>query len=247
MNKIIILLFITTLSACYEPPKQNNELGKRNINYYSDKSVATLEIPPDLTKPNAQLDLDLSKVTKDVDVQYADFSKQATKIKQQRKSVSGITVRKKGDKKWLLVEQPFAKLWLKTIRFLKTNSFVIKKSNKNIGFMETDFLENKPDIPNQSLGLIQSLLKDTFKKNYSTGVIDKYRLRLEPSKDGKMTEIFLTLISMEEIITKKGTDEEQMIWQPREKDIGLETEMLYKLMVFFRKSYGTSKRKNSQR
>jgi outer membrane protein assembly factor BamC len=240
MNKIIILLLIMTLTACYEPPKQNNELGKRNIDYYADKSVATLEVPPDLTKPNEKFNLDLKKVTKDVDVQYADFSKQVVNNK---KNILGIVVKKKRDKKWLLVSHPFEKLWLKTARFLKNNNFIIKKSNKNIGLMETNFLENKPDIPKQSLGFIQSLLKDTFKKNYSTGIIDKYKVRLEPTEDGKQTEIFLTLVSMEEIVTKKGTDEEKIIWQPREKDIGLETEMLYKLMVFLGNDRNSAKEK----
>jgi outer membrane protein assembly factor BamC len=229
MNKIIILLLIMTLTACYEPPKQNNELGKRNIDYYADKSVATLEVPPDLTKPNEKFNLDLKAVTKDVDVQYADFSKQMIN---NRKNILGIVVKKERGKKWLLVSQSFEKLWLKTARFLKKNNFIVKKSNKKIGLMETNFLENKPDIPKQSLGFIQSLLKDTFKKNYSTGIIDKYRIRLEPTEDGKKTEIFLTLVSMEEVVVKKGTDEEKIVWQPREKDVGLETEMLYKLMVF---------------
>jgi outer membrane protein assembly factor BamC len=41
--------------------------------------------------------------------------------------------------------------------------------------METDFLENHPEIPDQSVGLIRSMLKKAMKARYSLAIIDKYR------------------------------------------------------------------------
>ena len=60
MKKNLTLLSLITLllSGCFsEEQKQtikNNriELGDIKINYYSDKSVTSLEIPPDLTSPS---------------------------------------------------------------------------------------------------------------------------------------------------------------------------------------------------
>lgn len=37
---------------------------------------------------------------------------------------------------------------------------------------------------------------------------------------------------MQEVVTKSGQDDENTIWQAREKDIALEVEMLYKLMLY---------------
>jgi len=60
--------------------------------------------------------------------------------------------------------------------------------------------------------------------------MDKYRLRVEPI-DEKSTEVHLTLFSMKEKLAKSG-NVESTIWEAYEKDLALETEMLYRLMVY---------------
>ncbi|SFV53551.1 Outer membrane protein NlpB, lipoprotein component of the protein assembly complex (forms a complex with YaeT, YfiO, and YfgL); Lipoprotein-34 precursor [hydrothermal vent metagenome] len=230
-NISIIVLISLSLSACFGigGKTANKELGKRDIKYYADKSVAALEVPPDLTKPDETNALDVSDIVQ-VDETLADFSKQ--KKEKILTPPTGIVVKKDGNQRWLLVDKPANVIWNKVKKFLTNNGFVIEKSNKRIGLMETNFLENKPDIPKQSLGIIRSALKKALNQTFSTGIIDKYKVRLEPNKNGKMTEVFLTLISMEEVVTNEGSDEENTIWQPRKTDTGLEIEMLYRLMLF---------------
>jgi outer membrane protein assembly factor BamC len=44
-------------------------------------------------------------------------------------------------------------------------------------------------------------------------IIDKYRMRIEPTDNGKKTEVHFTLNSMEEVITNAGGEDENTIWQ----------------------------------
>ena len=93
-------------------------------------------------------------------------------------------------------------------------------------------LENKLEIPDQSLGLIRSTFQKAFKARYALPIIDKYRIRIEPTDNGNKSEVYLSLTSMEEVITKSGSEDENTIWQSRPKDQALEMEMLYRLMTF---------------
>ncbi len=234
MYKILTIFIFLIIAGCFssEEKEIQKELGNKDIKYYSDKSVAPLEIPPDLTKPNTKNAMDISPLISDVEQEITDFSKETLKSKKVLVPPKGIKVKKHGNNRWLEINKTPEELWVLARKFLTNNGFVIEKSNQAVGIMETNFLENKPDIPNQSLGIIRSLFKKALNQVYSTGVIDKYRIRIEPTENRSVSEAHLTLISMEEVVTDKRGDDENTIWQPRKRDIGLEAEMLYKFMVF---------------
>ena len=75
--------------------------------------------------------------------------------------------------------------------------------------------------------MIRVALSKALKTQYGLPIADKYRIRMEPIEGQNKTEVYLTLTSIGEVI--KG---EQRLWQPREKDVELETEMLLMFMVF---------------
>jgi len=117
-------------------------------------------------------------------------------------------------------------------QFLKEQGFVIKKSNKKIGVMETDFLENRPEIPAKSMGLIRSMLQSTIDNvNYTLPSVDSYKIRIEPIDSGNKSEVHLSVSSMAEVITGTGKDE-TTLWQSKERNVALENEMLYELMLY---------------
>jgi len=71
------------LNGCISnEPKDNNSkepLGELTINYYSDKSVNSLEVPPDLTSPESQKSFRISEYVKDINEQYISFSEDSKK------------------------------------------------------------------------------------------------------------------------------------------------------------------------
>lgn len=235
-----MILFTFSLIGCFSFGEKQNEtkknaLGERNIQYYSNKTVTSLEVPPDLTKPDSQNAFKLSEYVANIQEDTISFSKDDVANKKAAGVVSGsanVKVKRIGQIRWLVVDKKPEAVWDLAKSFLKSHSFTIKKSDKNIGIMETDFLENHPEIPDQSLGLIRSMLKKAIKSRYVLPSIDKYRVRIEPIDGGKKTEVHFTLSSMEEVITKAGSEDANTIWQARPKDQSLETEMLYRFMLY---------------
>ena len=142
-----------------------------------------------------------------------------------------IGSKKSGDRRWLLIKKDPEFVWNLVGDFFKQEGFVIKVSNKKIGLMETDYLENKPEIPAQSVGLIRSMFQKALKARYSLPILDKFRVRIEPTEDKGSTQLFLSVSSMQEVVTNSGKEDENTIWQYREKDLALEVEMLYKIML----------------
>jgi len=105
MIKISTTIFIISifLSGCFsneEVKPSEKELGNLKINYYSNKSVTSLEIPPDLTSPEMQNAFRLSEFVSDVKENYVDFSNDSQdKVKVLTNPV-GIIVKKYGQMRY---------------------------------------------------------------------------------------------------------------------------------------------------
>ena len=251
MIKTVILTALTlSLTGCFstDVKKEVNTsiLGERDIKYYSNKTVTSLEVPPDLTKPSSQNAFKLSEYVSNIQEDTISFSNKDNVIKEASSILrvpSNIQVMRAGERRWLVVDKKSDDVWNLSKSFFKSHGFAIKKTNKKIGLMETDFLENHPDVPDQSLGVIRSMLKKAIAARYALPIVDKYRIRIEPNESGDKSVVNLSLTSMEEVITKAGKDDENTIWQSRPKDQVLETEMLYRLMTFLGSDHAVAREK----
>jgi len=235
-----ILLFSIFISGCFSEEQKQTikdnriQLGDIRINYYSDKSVTSLEVPPDLTTPSFENSFRLNEYVKDYDPSFVDLGgkeERSDKSEIIRPELTEIKVKKSGSRRWLEVDKKPDLVWNLSKQFLKDMGFVVKKSNKKIGFMETDYLENKPEIPDKSLGLIRSMFSTIGNVSYTLPSIDKYSIRIEPLNSGEKSEVHLSISSMKEVATLVAGDE-STLWQSKERDVALENEMLYELMLY---------------
>jgi len=237
------IFFVFFLNGCFsqESIKTMNEnrveLGDIKINYYSDKSVTSLEIPPDLTKPSYENSFRLSELASEIDPKIVNLTDKVISSDINQKVLSlplDIAVKKSGSRRWLLVDKNTDLLWDLAKQFLKEKGFVIKKNNKKIGVMETDYLENqKPDIPAKSMGWVRSALQSTIGNvNYTMPTVDKYKIRIEPVSDSQ-SEVFLSISSMAEVVVSQSNEKDKRtLWQKTERNVDLENEMLYQLMIY---------------
>jgi len=242
MIRINISLFLLSLflSGCIlQDQKQSSiDINSKNkevtINYYADNSVTSLEVPPDLTSPSYENSFRLSEFASGIDTNMVNLTN--SEIENNDKKIlvapSDISVKKSGNRRWLEVNKDSETIWKLSNQFLKELGFTIKNSNKKIGIMETNFLENrKPEIPAQTMGFFRSALQSTIENvNYTLPSVDKYKIRIEPKSDF-ITEVYLSVNSMAEVISGSGNNE-TTLWQNSEKDYALEAEMLYRLMVY---------------
>ncbi len=250
IRKLTTLLLVFSLGGCISLGNQEKQkqdgLGERDIKYYSNKTLTSLEVPPDLTKPSTKNALKLSEYVTNIQQDLISFSAKDSAIKEASsvlRTPSNVEVMKSGSLRWLVVDKKPDAVWGLAKSFFKSHGFIINKANKKIGVMETDFLENHPEIPDQSLGLIRSMLRKVTKTRYTLPIADKYRLRIEPTDNGNKTEVYLSLTSMQEVLTNKGSDDENTIWQSQAKDHMLETEMLYRLMTFLGSDHALAREK----
>ena len=194
-------------------PVKKVGIGGRVVNYQGDDTIDSLVIPPDLTKPNLQ----------GLFVENIGVIDQTYKVTE----VLNVEVKRDAHRRWLLVDMPSSEVWSLSKEFFRSFGFKIAKENQKIGILETDYLEIDTKVPDKSLGAIRSALSKALNTQYGLPIADKYRIRIESLSDPNQSEVYLTLTSIGEVV--KG---EQRLWQPREKDVELETEMLLKFMVF---------------
>ena len=223
-NKLILVIFILSLGGCASFGDSEDEqqvvVGERSVAYNSDDEDNTsLTIPPDLTKPNI---IDVVPLPSNVNSESVRILLPP----------EDITVEKRGQRRWLVVNKKPEDVWSLVKDFLKEYGFSIKKSDKKIGLIETDVLSRADEVPDQALGAFRSMLRSTLKTRYSLPVVDKYRVRIEPIDNGQKSEIYLSLTSLEEVLKNEGKKSESRIWQSHPKDYELEAEMLYRLMTY---------------
>ena len=208
----LISLFVASCSKVTDPVKKIG-LGSRAVNYESNENVDSLIIPPDLTAPSSQGSF----------TQVIEVNDESDALKR----VHNVEVKRDNYRRWLLVELPPAEVWALSKEFFRSYGFQIEKENQKIGLLETDYLEIETKVPDKSLGTIRAALAKALKTQYGLPIADKYRIRIEPTANSMESEVYLTLSSIGEVVSGATR-----VWQPREKDVELETEMLLQLMIF---------------
>ena len=209
---VLISLIVVSCSKVSDPVKKIG-LGTRDVNYQADEKVDSLIIPPDLTAPDSQgAFTEVEEIVDDNQV---------------LQRVQNVEIKRDKYRRWLLVDLPPSDVWALSKEFFRTYGFNIEKENQKIGLLETDYLEIETKVPDKSLGAIRAALSKALKTQYGLPIADKYRIRIEPTENPMESEVYLTLSSIGEVVSGATR-----VWQPREKDVELETEMLLKLMVF---------------
>ena len=212
---VLMSLFIVSCSKVTEPVKEIG-LGSKVIKYQEEEKVDSLVLPPNLTEPDIK----------------GDFSKviQLGEVEIARKNVN-VEVLRDNYRRWLLVDLSPSDVWTLSKEFFRSYGFTIEKENQKTGILETDYLEIETKVPDRSLGKIRAALAKALKTQYGLPIADKYRLRVESHSSPQQSEVYLTLFSIGEVVNG-----DMRLWQPREKDVELETEMLLQLMLFLGES-----------
>jgi outer membrane protein assembly factor BamC len=194
---------------------------------YKNSTIApSLELPPDLIG-SSQLNEEL--VIPEISPTYTEYSNKRPRQVQPNTEVlpqsKKIQIKRDGRTRWLEMRANPENIWPKVKDFWLKNGFKLKKDNPEIGIMETDWAENRADIPEDGL---RKLLGKVFEAVYSASTRDKFRVRLERGSVANTTEVYLTHQGAEQVA--KGSDWE---WQGRASDPELEAEMMNRLLVFF--------------
>jgi outer membrane protein assembly factor BamC len=210
------------LSGC-----ESMNLTKR-IDYKSTASGPALELPPDLTTPR-------------YDDRYTVTSANALAAAQaggtQRKSelllaVPDARIARAGNERWLVVKTTPENAWGTTRQFWNESGFVLASEQPALGLMETDWAENRAEIPQDFMRRTIGQFADVFFTTYKR---DKFRTRIERGAEPGTVEIYLSHRGMEQVPTAKidNSSPAAFAWALMPPNPDLEAEMLTRLMVKF--------------
>jgi len=195
------------------------------------KQLPKLEVPPDLTAPETDDRYKIPETDGSGTATYSDYSKSGTApinvAGTVLPEVKGVRLERDGARRWLVVDQTPENVWPVVKSFWQDTGLTISSEDMAAGVMETDWAENRSKIPKSA---IRDVLGKVFDKVYSSNEKDQYLTRLERSKDGKSTEVYITHRGIEQVYSEDMTSSK---WQPRANEPELEAIMLQRLMVRF--------------
>lgn len=205
-------------------------IESKKIDYKSASKLQTLEMPPDLTAPTGDNRYAIP------DAQGGGTATLSTYSQERKTAPSGVQallpaqekarIERAGTQRWLVVQATPEQVWPVIKDFWQETGFIINLESPETGIIETDWAENRANIPQD---LIRRTLGKVLDGLYSTAERDKFRTRIEAGKSG--TEIYISHRGMMEVYDSSNKD--RTVWQPRPADPELEAEMLRRLMLRF--------------
>ena len=202
--------------------------GANDIDYQSARPIdKPLEVPPDLITPSRD---DRFSVPASGSASRSQFERQQGSRQQTAETsgvlpaVSGMEIRRIGVQTVLVVNQSVERLWPVVRQFWVDSGFSIAQEDPVIGYMETDWAEDRSKIPED---FIRKTIGRVFDRVYDTGLRDMFRIRLERLSP-EQTEISLVHRGLQEMIKGDGGSP---TWTNRAPDPQLEETFLRRLMV----------------
>jgi len=218
-----VIIATSALTAC------KSVTSSDTVDYKSTGAVRgpNLSYPPDLITAQA----DRRYIVQDGTATMSEYNAALKKSAQMRNNVMtgipGMRIARDGERRWLVVEKPATELYPQVKDFWQENGFLLVVDSPSTGIMETDWAENRGNIPQD---FIRATLGKALDSLYDSGERDKYKTRLEVSKPGE-TEIFITQKgALEKCVTDTTGSCNSTIWTSRPNDPELEAVFLARLM-----------------
>ena len=227
VRSLVLAVAGVTVAAC---GSLQNALPSAQPDYKTTIPLNVLEIPPDLTSSTIDDTLVVPELGPAGTATYSDYSgeRAAGSIQDSASLLAqpdNARIRRDGQARWLEVDAQPEEVWKMLKRFWEDNGFALAVDDPRIGVMETEWAENRADIP---AGPVRNLIGGALGFLYSSPTRDKFRIRIEQSLDSPSTEVYLTHYGVYEV--QKG--EYDVVWEDRPRDPELEAAMLSRLMVF---------------
>ncbi|HET7096295.1 MAG TPA: outer membrane protein assembly factor BamC [Casimicrobiaceae bacterium] len=201
----------------------------KKIDYKSAQTAPQLELPPDLSTP--QYD-DRYSVTTASGLAAAQGTRPKGPETIAPDANTEARIARAGTQRWLVVKTTPEIAWNTTKQFWTSTGFVLAVDQPTVGIMETDWAENRADVPNNWMSNTFGKYVDIFGETYRR---DKFRTRIERGNDPGTVDIYISHRGSEQVptATVDRVSPAGWTWAVMPPDPGLEAEMLSRLMQRF--------------
>lgn len=220
----LLLVVLVSLTGCESLGLST--MGKR-IDYKSAASAPSLELPPDLTTPTYD---DRYSIATASGLAAHDAARPTRSDLLPTNPDAHIV--HAGTERWLVVKATPEQAWSTVRKFWTDTGFVIATEQPQVGVMETDWAENRAEIPQDIFRKYIGKYIDVF---YTTYKRDKFRTRIERGTEPGTVEIYVSHRGMEQVPTTKidNATPAGFAWALMPANPGLEAVMLTRLMMQF--------------
>ena len=220
LRVVLLSVLFMTLMACSNTPEWK---GVYKIDQ-KDQDNSKLEVPPDLSQPNVSDNLALPNIASGQSTYTAYSKTEGNTDAILSAKPQGVKVVRDGSNQWVEINSSADKLWSELRVFFSEVGFELKREDKALGVMETNWVENYAEVPTNWFSKL-------LKRFSSTGLRDKYRARLEKTDNPNVTRVFIT----HQGLRQQAVEENFAItkwWETRPSEPELEAEMYQRFLIF---------------
>ncbi len=243
----LIPSILATLTGC---ESVNDWMTAERVDYHNAKVGPTLAVPKDLTpvpqnqhfvlpdtvdasiapSPATRISTTSNVASKQTMYRVPSPSTSDARIAAMHIEVEPSLVQGAAPRYWLVLPKAqLDTLWPQLRTFWKENGFTMQEDQPKLGWLETDWAENRAQIPNDWLRRFGGKWLDSL---YSSGTLDKFRTIVEPDPSAGV-RLLIVHYGMEEVLVGR---KDSSIWQERARNPELEKTFLSLLM----QSWGAS-------
>jgi outer membrane protein assembly factor BamC len=226
--KVLLLLAALPLAGCQTV---SNIFEGGRADHRNAGRLPPLEVPPDLTRPAQGDRFHVPELGTATTLSEFDRKRQAKPQAGEGAVlpvVDRVRIERAGTERWLVVPSPPERVFPFVREFLLEAGHVIALERPESGLIETEWAEIRPRVPE---GGIRGLFDRILTSVRSSGLRDKYLVRLDRGTAPDTTEVYISHRGLEEVQISPAAN--QFMWQPRPSEPELEAEMLRRLMVRF--------------
>ncbi|KAA6185889.1 outer membrane protein assembly factor BamC [Thiohalocapsa marina] len=245
MHRFIPLLVLPLLVGCGASKTVEKILPDQTLEYKKQREASeNLELPPDLAGATFDDVLDIPSASGTTT--YSDYAggraarRQVASSGEVLPEVSGVSLERSGDRRWLKVEASPQTVWPKVVGFWREQGILLLEQDPAVGVMKTDWLENRAEIRKD---FVTRQLRKIVDGLYATSTRDQFRVRIDAGSARNTTEIYLSHRAMEERLVRNTVGEgSTTVWEPAPSDPEVEAAMLRRLMLYLGVSDGEASR-----
>jgi outer membrane protein assembly factor BamC len=225
---LVLAAFVAFALAGCESPSLSMS---KKIDYKSTSSAPSLELPPDLASPQYDDRYNVTTAS-GLAAQGANRPRGSEVIAPNANAEARVV--RGGTERWLVVRTTPENAWNTSRQFWTETGFALASEQPMLGVMETDWAENRAELPpdfiRDSIGKVADIFYTTYKR-------DKFRTRIERGSEEGTVEIYVSHRGMEQVPTTMMGEGKvtpaAFAWAVLPPNPGLEAEMLTRLMIRF--------------